>query len=206
MRKYPKRKILDNNEEYWKLYQILWGTIEFYHRRWIEHFKIFLSFNAILLSAVTFLLGYVLKENENSLRPFISLLSALGIYILYLSNGILKRISIDFRLRFNQLRRLEKILKFKFVKPIQEGKDFFFDNKDIPNISMSFNNDRLMQNDFLNKGIPQKDAYKKGTIAIGIYYVLIGIYSLFTFILNLDKAKILCFFYSIIVTISRAVC
>ncbi len=140
------------NTEYWNLYKLLWGMIEFYRKRWIDHFRVFLSFNAILLPGITLILVYVIKENENELRLYIFIPCLIAITILVAGYNVLKRIAIDFDYRWGQLDRLEKLLKISPVCPSLEAKAYFKEN---------------------NEGWKVKKAYYVSIWALILYYLLL---------------------------------
>jgi len=160
----------DGPENQWKLYELLWGTLQHYHDRWVDSYRVFLSFNAFLLPAVTALLGFSFKENSEALRPFVSLLCGIGVWSTWQGIGLLKRIRIDTDLRLNQLTRLEDKMVDMPVRPFKEGKNFFFHNKDV---------EGFLQHQHRDKGRRAIDAYINSSWAINGYYLIVGVYALF---------------------------
>lgn len=169
-----------DRDEQWKMYSLLWDSIPFLFNRWTQNFKIFISFNAVLLPAVTILLGYFLKENIEEMRLFVFLLSIIAIYLLWLGYGIIKRIAIDFDLRFSQLRRLEKKLELNPVSPCTEGYKFFHNVESIFfNETDKESNFNMIQKNYPSKGIRAQIAYRNSVISFTIYYGLVAIYSIY---------------------------
>jgi hypothetical protein len=163
----PRREELPND---WQLYELLLRTLEHYHTRWVDNYRIFLSFNALLLPAVTALFGYATKTNEHLLRVTVLLLCVVGLLVTAVALGLLERIAIDTKLRLTQVRRLENVLTGMSLKPFQEAWDFFFSEKDIGD---------LKQRTYRWKGIRALNAYRLSSAAVIIYYALLGLLSIF---------------------------
>jgi|WetSurMetagenome_2_1015567.scaffolds.fasta_scaffold106001_2 hypothetical protein len=161
------QKTASNN---WDLYNLLSNTLQQYHSRWVENYKIFLAFNSFLLPAATALLGYSIKENLIHLRYITVLLCIVGTMASYLGYRLLKRINVDINIRFNQLVRLESSMDWLPLKPFTEGKAFFFQGK---NLDHYIGDDTFCQERFKDKGIRAIDAYKYISIAISLFYIVI---------------------------------
>jgi hypothetical protein len=168
-------KFDNSDNEHWKLYELLSNTLPLFHSRWVDNYKIFLSFNSFLLPAATALLGYAVKENLIPLRYFVFLLCMVGILASYFGFRLLKRIRLDTDLRFYQLIRLEESLKCMPLMPFTEGRDFFFKNK---NISTGVGDDLFSQGRNKDKGIRAIDAYKYISWAISLFYIVLGTFSI----------------------------
>lgn len=169
----------------WDLYNLLSNTLQHYHSRWVDNYRIFLSFNSFLLPAATALLGYALKENLAPLRYFTTLLCVVGIIASSLGFRLLKRIRVDTDLRLNQLIRLERSMDWLPLQPFSEGKDFFFHNK---NLAHEVGDDSFCKDRYKNKGTRAIDAYKYISIAIVIFYIIIGLYGIWPLIDSLTTA------------------
>ena len=168
-------KFEGTDNEQWKLYELLSSTLPLFHSRWVENYKIFLSFNSILLPAAIALLGYAIKENLMPLRFFVFLLCIVGILASYCGFKLLKRIRVDTDFRYYQLRRLEKSLPSMPLMPFTEGRDFFFKNKII---STEIENNIFSQSSSRDKGMRAIDAYKYISFAISLFYIVLGIFSI----------------------------
>jgi hypothetical protein len=159
-----------DNDEYFRLYELLSNTLRHYHERWVDNYKVFLSFNAFLLPAASALLAYVLKDNQNELCPIVVLLCIVGIIASWQGYGLLKRIRLDADLRITQLIRLESKMSYLPLKPFTEGKEYFFDKEHA-------NDGRFPNNPYKNKGIRAIDAYRKISIAIISAYTIITLFA-----------------------------
>jgi hypothetical protein len=153
----------------WELYKLLLRTLEHHHTRWVDNYRVFLSFNALLLPAVTALFGYATRGNAQGLRVVVFLLCVLGVLVTGLALGLVKRIVIDTELRIVQMRRLEGVLSGMTLKPFREGRDFFFKKKDV---------EGLRQSKYCWKGIRASDAYFWSSVAMICYYVVLAIFSI----------------------------
>jgi hypothetical protein len=176
----------NKNDLTWDLYNLLSNTLQHYHSRWVDNYKIFLSFNSFLLPGATALLGYALKENLLPLRFFTTLLCVVGIMASWLGFRLLQRIRVDTDLRLNQLVRLERSMDWLPLKPFSEGKDFFFHNK---NLTDDIDDNSFCQDRYKNKGTRGIEAYKYISIAIIICYLIIGLYGIWPLI---DSSTIFC--------------
>ena len=155
-----------DNDEYFRLYELLSNTLQHYHERWVDNYKVFLSFNAFLLPAASALLAYVIKDNQDELRPIVILLCIVGIIASRQGYGLLRRIRLDADLRITQIIRLESKISNLPLKPFTEGKEYFFDKDYV-------NDGRFPNNPYKNKGIRAIDAYKKVSTAIIFAYAII---------------------------------
>jgi hypothetical protein len=91
----------------WQIYKLLSTTLQYYHVRWVDNYRFFLSFNAILLPGSTALFGFAIKESQEELFIFVSLLALIGIVVTSCEILVMKRIRTDTDLRLNQLKRAE---------------------------------------------------------------------------------------------------
>ncbi len=161
----------DKQKNQWKLYELLCGTLPYYHNRWVDNYRIFLSFNAFLMPAVIALLMFSFKENSEILLPFVSLLCGISSWITYQEIGLLKRISIDADLRLNQLTRLEDEMVDMSVKSFQEGRDLFIHNQDVEGFPQYQHRDK----DRNDKGRKAIDVYISNIRAIIVFYLIVGV-------------------------------
>jgi hypothetical protein len=164
----------------WKLYEIISDMLQHYHSRWIDNYKVFLSFNSFLLPAATVILGYALKENQSELRLLVALLSVVGAIAAWQGKGLLKRIHLDTTLRFNQLRRLEQSMTTLPIKPFTEGYQYFFQKTPLPPIS---GDSSEVVNSQKSRGRQALKAYGTISYAILVAYVVLFCYSVWPFIL-----------------------
>ena len=160
---------VENDKHYYAQYELIWNLIQHYHTRWIDYFKVFLTFNSILLPAISVLFVYSIKNKSEILLFLIITISLISIIVNYISLGLMKRTGLDFKLRFDQLDRLENILKFSDIRPSLEGKEFFYDKKHALNSKTK----KIL---LPKLGIPVKLAFTVISISIICYYlILIGI-------------------------------
>ncbi|MFC1540827.1 hypothetical protein ACFL50_00070 [Candidatus Latescibacterota bacterium] len=118
-----------HNDSYddWKPYELLVDILQHNHTRWIDNYRVFLSFNTILLPAITVLFGYSLNNNNFiHLRPLIPLICLLAAIITFLGIGLLIRISIDSKLRQFETKKMEENFPDMPIHPFGEGYEFFF--------------------------------------------------------------------------------
>lgn len=168
----------NQNNDIWKLYELLLTTLQHYHSRWIDNYRIFLSFNAFLLPAMTALLAYSIKENESVLYFFVILLGIVGIVASFEGYGLLIRIRIDADLRCNQLKYLERKMSNIQLTTVTEAWEFFFENK---NISRNYEELNFNQSKYKNKGVRAIDAYKYISMAIIFSYVIMIFFAIIKF-------------------------
>lgn len=173
------QKPVQANQEYaWKLYELLSGILQHYHSRWIDNYKVFLSFNSFLLPAATALLAYALKENQSTLRLFVALLCVVGAVAAWQSMGLLQRIHLDNDLRFNQLRRLEQMMADLPICPFTEGHAYFFSEAPLPPIP---GNTPIAETAPKKRGTQAIKAYRMITRAILLAYAFLFLYSIWPF-------------------------
>ena len=122
---------MEDSDRRWHIYELLSGTLQHYHARWVDNYRVFLSFNAILLPGSTALLGFAIKESQKELFLFVSVLAVIGIIATVCGIGLMRRIRMDTDLRLNQLKRAENELKGLTVKPFTEGFKVFFEREEI---------------------------------------------------------------------------
>jgi hypothetical protein len=141
---------------HFRLYEMILGIIKHDHQRWIDNFRIFLTFNSLFIPLITALLGYAIKESNPCLFwvfYLISMACAVGIAITYISTLKLQRINKFFDLRHKQARAIEALLPVE-VKFYIGGHELSKNPK--------------------GKGI---HAYKSSCWWIIVYYVFIGLTS-----------------------------
>lgn len=110
----------------WDLYLMLVELLRHNHSRWIENYRVFLSFNAFLLPASTALLAYVFKDGTRLLAIFVFILSLVGIVATRSGFGFIRRVATDTQMRLNQIRRAEDAIEGLPLRPFREGGGFFF--------------------------------------------------------------------------------
>ena len=154
-----------------KLYELLSVRLQHCHTRWIDNYRVFLSFNAILLPANTAIFGFVIKKSQYELLLFLPfLLSVIGIIVTLCGIYLMRRIQIDTDLRHNQLRRLEDRLDDLSIKPISEGFTFFHKKQDVKNEKgdVVFKKERLQK-----RNLRASYAYETISWSIVIVYIIL---------------------------------
>jgi len=137
----------------WKLYELLYGLVELNHTRWIDNYRTVLSVNGFLLAAAAALLAYV-SDNGNHALPALSavvVFCVLGALVTWRGGRLMKRIRIDMDVRAAELRRLEAESLRMPIEPYVEGREFFFEDEDIP---------EMAQADYPDKGEGAAGTYK----------------------------------------------
>lgn len=172
---------ITNQDAAFQLYVQLLGTLQHYHSRWVDNYKIFLSFNSFLLPAVTALLAYALKDGQDQVRLLVSLLCIIGGIAAWCGLGLLKRIQLDADFRVNQLCRLEDMMPNLPIQPFSEGYEYFFKKSFLPEPRRGKPLPSLRVG---QKGIRAIDAYGMISRSVLLAYVLIFFYSIWPFILG----------------------
>jgi hypothetical protein len=172
----------NKNDVNWKMYELLVGHLQHCHSRLVDNYRVFLTFNSLLIPAVTALLAYILKNKDHLedyemllLRLAVIVICGIGFYVTWQGAGLVRRVIIDSEIRINQLTRLEKAMKSVTVSPFIEGGEFFFQGKTLP--SGIPNKKDLSLSDY-GKSTRAIEAYKHSSYAIYLAYTLLAIFSL----------------------------
>lgn len=163
----------------WKLYELLSVRLQHCHTRWIDNYRVFLSFNAILLPTNTAIFGFAIKKSQYELLLFLPSLSAIGIIVTLCGIYLMRRIQIDTDLRHNQLRRLEDELNDLLIKPITEGFNFFHEKQDVKDNKgdVVFEKERLQK-----RNLRASYAYETISWSIVIVYIVLIIFTIWKFL------------------------
>ena len=131
-----EEKIAESNcKSYeWELYKLVNARTEHLHTRWIDNYRIFLSFNAVLGAAVTAIFGLLIKEDSNVLRVVLLSLCVFGILATCQGLGLILRVHIEMKLRIDELLRLERMISQLPIRIYEEGRQFLYENKDVGNV------------------------------------------------------------------------
>jgi len=161
-----EEKIAESNcKSYeWELYKLVNARTEHLHTRWIDNYRIFLSFNAVLGAAVTAIFGLLIKEDSNVLRVVLLSLCVFGILATCQGLGLILRVHIEMKLRIDELLRLERMISQLPIRIYEEGRQFLYENKDVGNV---------LQKENPRKGIRGTDAYRRISQYIIGYYVIV---------------------------------
>jgi hypothetical protein len=152
----------------WQIYELLSSRLLHCHTRWVDNYRVFLSFNAILLPGNTAILGFAMKESQYGLFSFMILfLSIMGIIATVCGIYLMRRIQIDTDLRHNQLKRLEVELTWLPVKPFTEGFTLFHEKQDVKdkNGNVVFEKKNLQK-----RNLPASIAYETISWSIVVFY------------------------------------
>jgi hypothetical protein len=119
---------MDNSEILLKQYDKLFSLYEFHHKRWDDHWKVYLIILSILTAILSGLFG---KECENAITHFgkiKTLVAIMGIIISISGCIALSRIRNDSLLTLYHLRKFESIFKemgVTYIPIITNGYEFF---------------------------------------------------------------------------------
>ncbi|HYA14940.1 MAG TPA: hypothetical protein VEF33_11430 [Syntrophales bacterium] len=160
-------------EKVWETYNTVNGLLKYNHSRWVENYKVFLTFNQFLLPALTALLAFSSRGCVITKIPII-VLCLVGAVAACCSIGLLKRIYVDTDVRVNQLRRLEKLMVDMPIKPYIEGYGFFFLQEALPSPEGTGDLFKLR-----GGGTRAIDAYTWVSKAIFIAYIVLLLYTVF---------------------------
>ena len=182
-----------NHDDNWEIYRLLIGHLQHCHSRLVEHYRVFLTFNSLLIPAVTALLAYIIKnknglENDEVilLRIAVTLICGIGFYVTCQGAGIVRRVLIDSKVRINQITRIENKMNGLLLYPFIECGEFFFQKgKTLPSCVDGIND--LSLSDF-GKSISAIDAYRRSSYAVYIAYTLIATFSLYPLLLQMLAA------------------
>jgi len=155
-----------NQQLAWKLYESVGGILQQDHLRWVNNYKVFLSFNSFLLPAVTALLVYVLNEEQKCVGLFVALLCAVGAIAAWQGMGLLSRIHAGTNLRYAQLRQLEGLINGLPLKPFTAGYEHFF-------LRVEATGEK--------RGIRAVKAYKTISVTILVAYIILFVGSIWPF-------------------------
>lgn len=179
----------DDVERNFEIYQLLVGYLQHCHSRLVDNYRVFLTFNSLLIPAVTALLVYILKNenglNENvivGLRIAVIFICFFGFFVTWQGEGIVRRVILDSKVRINQITRLETKLKGLFLYPFIEGGEFFFNGKTLPSAVDGISDLTLIN---FRKTISATDAYRRSSYAIYFAYTLIALFSIYPLLLPL---------------------
>ena len=168
---------MTDEEKAWRLYELLAGSLQLYHSRWVDNFRVFLSFNAILLPASAAVMGFALNSNIQSslLRIIVVVLALIGIYATWAGRCFMLRIRRDTDLRFGELATLEKQHMGKLpLRPYTMGYKYFLreENLTAADDGMYFSRQGLSR---WNRRATQ--AYGRLSWVIIVAYVLLGVFA-----------------------------
>ncbi len=121
----------------WQEYIVLVDIVKNQHVRIQDYNKTFLTINAILVSAISFLL----KENKSEFFKYILVISIFSLIICSIWILVMRRIHVDTELRWFQDRNIERMLPTTY-KIFTEGYDFF-NNKNKKNLKAFDGNDSI---------------------------------------------------------------
>ena len=169
---------MEDPDRQWQIYELLSGTLQHYHARWVDNYRVFLSFNAILLPGSTALLGFAIKESQKELFLFVSILAVIGIITTVCGIGLMQRIRMDTDLRLNQLKRAEDGLKELTVKPFTEGYNVFIKKVEIKD---SAGNVLLDKRKFSKWNLRASSAYNIVSWSIVVVYISLIAVSLYKY-------------------------
>ena len=71
----------EKNNENWKMYELLVGHLHHCHSRLVDNYRVFLTFNSLLIPAITALLVYIIK-NQTSLDSSDKLFLRLAAFVI----------------------------------------------------------------------------------------------------------------------------
>ena len=167
----------NHEEKTWELYVLLVNIFQHYHNRCVDNYRVFLYFNSFLLPAATALLAYSIKDQKYELSPFITLLAVVGIIVTWKGFGLLRRISIDSKVRINQIRRTEDKLNNLPLLPFRERGAFFFSKDNNVELPAPIN-DEPLERPTSGLGVQAINAYQWTSWALGIAYLILSLTSI----------------------------
>jgi len=165
---------VDNEQFLIKQYEILIGLANFHHKRWIDHWRTYLT----MLTVIAGVIAAVIKMSDNvdycgDIHVIIIIASILGLILCFIAWVSLYRIMNDYGIKHDQLRRIEDIIQSEvqdkqFIRIFNEGHQYFKDG---------VLNERKFRLKFL-KGINQ-------IVLASVAFILFGIIFIFMFITSL---------------------
>lgn len=173
---------MDDVARNFEIYQLLVGYLQHCHSRLVDNYRVFLTFNSLLIPAVTAILVYIskndngLNENVVALRIAVILICFFGVFVTRQGEGIVRRVILDSKVRMNQITRLEIRLKGLYLYPFIEGGEFFFNGKTLPSTVDGIRDLSLIN---FRKTISATDAYRRSSYAIYLAYTLIVLFSVY---------------------------
>jgi hypothetical protein len=119
----------------WDLYELLMYEQQNMHVRWIDNFRVILTFNSILLPGIVAIFLLLARADISSkgrtIAPFmLIILASVGILVTAVGAAFVSRLSSIATLRHNQIRHLENELRKSLrIQPFSEGQ-LLLDGKD----------------------------------------------------------------------------
>jgi len=111
----------------WDLYKLLIQEQQNMHNRWIDNFRVILTFNSILLpGSVAIFLLLARKDVSCQAREaapiMLATLSVIGILVTLIGAALVDRVSSIGTLRHNEIRHIEdKLQESLWIRPFYEG-------------------------------------------------------------------------------------
>ena len=123
---------MEKEEFYTRQYEILISLFEIHHKRWIDHWRTYLTILAIITASIAAIIKIEDGMGSGDLRIVLFSASFLGLCISIFGWISLNRIMNDYNLNYSHIRKMERIIEKEindkeFLKIFVDGKQFFAD-------------------------------------------------------------------------------